>query len=1344
MVDHFIYFQVLQRCASKLPWIVRSPDTLAARIIAVGLVRKNILTGSPNSSAAEIGEEDQMLSANLRVVLNAIVYYGKNKEFCNLVSDPDLSDRIKIEISDWAFLEAVEFKRIISDRVVSLFQGSTSALSPLAEDTLQQGIRMFDVVHEFLRRCSKCIKESNHLENYALSTKCLFNHTKLVKQFINARIVPVNDHIELLMRQKHEKKKGITLKNKTALPVQVTTRSIHRVAPNAQFWNGLPHDEWYPPTPLDLLEVILNVLIPERLKRDIIVQFVLDYIRCSSIPEDSENCNDKKLAIEVIKIMSNQTLSVDLEKVYCMLEEERLSLQKQPSATQQDITACSKNVFSLEEEGLSYEKLWSGEVNMSLTIKPSDLEKFKNRMKMQLEAGGESKKKLAVLDTETEKMYQVYLYENQKYHLMSAEAIASNEHLTTFFSKSLQKDRRPLQKSQQKTAKELEIEKSVKEMFEKQYKRNQLEIPQVYAGMGGEKNGGVVGRKRRSEIVEDDRSTSPVTFVPPTAKRIQQHVKTPENAIIESLTEVDPVKQNQNHQLNQMIATPARYYRRPVPVVEMSSPTDVQKAPPLPKQNSILKTAKAIQSPGRGRIRFHASVRKGPNESIDSTLGEPGDVLPEEEVKQPTKIDFMVLEDEADEQPTYKRRTRSSSMTQEAVTPQPQLKQMEILEEEIQETTFELQEEDEHIKSLDEAATYEDVEMEKTSEVEDEIYHESVLEEAVNVQKMQDVPDSFDDPEWDGIERSFEQQNDDDCDARPAREQPNFKTPILPPSFEGEPEEVSKDSDAANLKKDEEKSENLNPEEIDQEISQDVPLDRTFEMQEEEDPKPLGDSTEDIPGTSETFIVESKEIAEREILSKNSAPTDELELFDRPPSANTRSRSRTDSRAGSVTPEEDSSKNLKSNTRKPRATGQTSKTSETRDEDSEIKSVTRSTSRTRTIAKTLEIQVEEDDEAEAKRPSSRTRVARTASKTRETVENSASPENVGRKTRSSSVPRSTKKVQLTVEEDTTATEAVRPSSRSRRGAASVINDTEQDEVVNGNEKEETRPTSRTRRAASVKKDMTVEETPRASARRTPSRTRNRKNSEIVIQEEPNDPVEEEKRPASRTRRAASVKRDSKLEETPIRRTPSRSRSRLNSEDNDKSEPVLTTSTRKIAIRAPSVIPEEAVVTKTTRGRKASEHHVTPTVDALEDNVVEKESSKRVGTRTTRATSVQPEISTPAPSTLVKKTTRGSASAPSTPKRASKRRNISEDDQEGPSAKGRSIRATPLMSIPEAEEVSITPKRGRPRSISTSSVPATPKQGRKATSVATSLDDVVEEEEEASLSVRRSARRPKKP
>lgn len=178
---------------------------------------------------------------------------------------------------------------------------------------------------------------------------------------------------------------------------------MHRLAADTQFWNDLPHDEWYPPTPLDLLESILNVNISERIKRELIVQYIIDWLRANPdilrIEEEkvlegeegkvmTESDRDKILAMETIKVMTNQMLEVDLEKIYFLLDQEKAALTKKTST---DEEKNEKKVFLVDDDGLTYEKLWSGKIPMALTIGKHDLERFERRMKVQSEEGGGKK-----------------------------------------------------------------------------------------------------------------------------------------------------------------------------------------------------------------------------------------------------------------------------------------------------------------------------------------------------------------------------------------------------------------------------------------------------------------------------------------------------------------------------------------------------------------------------------------------------------------------------------------------------------------------------------------------------------------------------------------------------------------------------------------------------------------------------------------------------------------------------------------------------------------------------------------------------------------------------------------
>lgn len=168
------------------------------------------------------------------------------------------------------------------------------------------------------------------------------------------------------------------------LPIEKSIETMHRLCPNAQFWNNTPHSEWFPPTPVDLLETILNVNIPERVKREVVVQYVIYWLRATGrASEGAEDVAeiqnpDRFLAVETIKVMTNQMLGVDLEKIYYVLDQEREALRP---------VIRTDNRLSVEEEEITWANLWAGRVG---SIGKTDLERFEKRMKMQLERGKSS------------------------------------------------------------------------------------------------------------------------------------------------------------------------------------------------------------------------------------------------------------------------------------------------------------------------------------------------------------------------------------------------------------------------------------------------------------------------------------------------------------------------------------------------------------------------------------------------------------------------------------------------------------------------------------------------------------------------------------------------------------------------------------------------------------------------------------------------------------------------------------------------------------------------------------------------------------------------------------------
>uniref|UniRef100_A0A1I7TEP4 ELYS-bb domain-containing protein n=1 Tax=Caenorhabditis tropicalis TaxID=1561998 RepID=A0A1I7TEP4_9PELO len=675
---------IIDKCAAKLPFFIKNSELISNVIIAAGLVRKNILSGSPNSSAAVINYSE--LTTDQKVLLNLIVYYGKVEEFKKLSTCPEINETLKREIAEWAIHEAVDYKRTISDKMVSLFQGKSIDLSPLAEDSFTQGIKLFRVIYEYLKNCSRVLKNSR-LHNLSHSVKCMRYHTKLTYQFILYGLIPVDQNRLQIMIDMHSKRKMEAIKNSSSLPIQSVVRNLERLAPKAQFWNDVPHNEWYPPTPLDLLESILNVSIPERFKRDLVVQYVIDWIRSSpEVPSYTE----RQFAIEVIKIMSNEMLDVDLEKIYYIMDEEKNALRVNQQSD--EMKALGEKVFSMQNEELTYEKVWKDGVPMNVSISQKDMERFEKRIKMQME---ESSSKLPLLDPETEILYQIFLYEKGLFKAMSSEAIETNRFLMELMPGLLRK-KQTIYTSPKKTRKEKEIEDSVRTMFEIDRRRQEAENPLLFANFDSNSDS-----KRRMR--EDETSnTSICTFVPPTAKKIKQWKKSdyinqnspiaiPNNSSITSqIISDDP---GQHSEINMLIATPARYYKRPNDLeTEFLSPS-VDRAPRLPAQNSILKTAKDVQSANRGRIRFHESVPVGAEESIEIPKG--------------LKLDFAILEDKEEEETMTTRKSRTVEV------------QEEVMEEEMEE------EEQTENRNSDKVLAGEDeneecIEMEKSFENQDE------------------------------------------------------------------------------------------------------------------------------------------------------------------------------------------------------------------------------------------------------------------------------------------------------------------------------------------------------------------------------------------------------------------------------------------------------------------------------------------------------------------------------------------------------------------------------------------------------------------------------------------------
>ncbi|CAP35514.1 Protein CBR-MEL-28 [Caenorhabditis briggsae] len=850
---------IINKCSSKLAFYLNSAEDVSGIIIAAGMVRKNILSGSPNSSAADINYSQ--LSSDQKVLLNLIVYYGKVEALCGIVSNSDVSETLKTEIADWALHEAVDFKRTISDKMVAIFQGRSHDLSPLAQDAITQGIKLFRVVYEYLKTCSKFLK-SSRLHNMAHSMKCMRNHTKLIYQFFVFDIIPVNQERQKTMRDMHSKRKIAAIRNSSSLPIQALIRNMDRLAPNAQFWDGITHSEWYPPTPVDLLESLLCVNLPERMKRELVVQYVVDWVRASG-----NELNDKQIAMEVIKIMTNQMLEVDLEKIYYVLDQEKNALTDNKAA--EEVRALGEKVFSMQREEVSYEKLWGGGVPITVTINKQDLKKFEQRMKLQME-----KARLPVLDPESEMLYQVYLFENEKFNAMSSEAIRSNKLLSMFMPGMYKKHFRSLQKS----SKEKEIEQTVKTMFERQKMLDEVvedEDDMVAVVRDQQK------RKRKSGTFggddDDCSSVSSASFVPPTAKKIQLWKKASEPAVASipespdnknsSITSLvhsgDP---HENNEINMLIATPARYYKRPAfeddDVNEFLSPTR-GKEPPLPAQNSILKTAKAVQTGNRGRIRFHESVRKPAEERIEKN-----------EDSAPSKgltLNFAILEDEEEEETMTTRRSRTMETEKEVE------REEEVMEEEEEESHEEdVEQEKEEDECVESEKTFEEQEdfevLEDTSAPEkmnsledtfepreddvmppvDETYkEEEEKEEEEEKDKEEKQEESNGEEVSDGILRSMEVQSDDDVDpiqpeiveeevGEDVEKVQEHQEEVGKEEEEQKTEEVQENNDVVEEEKQEELHEN--PVSVKPKTS-DAPVEASSEVQEPEDDRPPSRTT---------------------------------------------------------------------------------------------------------------------------------------------------------------------------------------------------------------------------------------------------------------------------------------------------------------------------------------------------------------------------------------------------------------------------------------------------------------------------------------------------------------------
>ncbi|KAF1761770.1 hypothetical protein GCK72_010026 [Caenorhabditis remanei] len=854
---------ILNKCASKLSYYLQSPESISNVIIAAGLVRKNILSGSPNSSAADINHSQ--LSSEQKVILNLIVYYGKVKELCEIVNCSEISDTLKNEIAEWSLHEAIDYKRTISDKMVSIFQGRSYALSPLAQDAVTQGIKLFRVVYEYIKTCSKALK-SSRLHNLACSVKCVRNHTKLTYQFITFNIIPVDQERQQKMREMHSKRKLEAIRNSSSLPIQSIVRNMNRIAPNAQFWNDIPHHEWYPPTPVDLLESLLNVNISERIKRELVIQYIIDWIRASP---NEINLTDKQIGLETIKIMTNQMLDVDLEKIYYVLDQEKKALIDDKDGER--IRALGEKVFSLQNEQISYEKLWGGGVPVDITINAYDMKRFEERMKLQLEQG---ECRLPVLDPESEMLYQVYLFENEKFHAMSSEAIRSNKLLSMFMPGMVQnKGGTP-----QKSSKEREIHSSVKTMFDMQTVKEVKEKigvkkPSVFAKVADENR----RRKRSNQFddYDDDSfsSVSSVSYVPPTAKRIQQWKKAVEsspipelpvanNSSINSLISSDDP--NQHDEINMLIATPARYYKRPNDVdleQDLLSPS-ADRVPPLPAQNSILKTAKAVQSANRGRIRFHESVPRGADESVEDT----------DKAPKGLKLNFAILEDDEEEETMTTRRSKTIEMQDEMDVEENEITQEEMENDEIEDVEEEEENEEECIESEKTFENQDDFEVLEDSSAPGKNIEEDTFEpeendvtaainETFESNKTEEHQEEEDVEERIEIEERMEERKDREIEEEVEGEE--GKEAVHEEETLDVVQETEKEDEEEDKKQEEEKDVEEEEKDIEKEedIADDI-IQRSAEVQSEDESEPIEVAGEMEPSENIVSVKQSQAIVE--------------------------------------------------------------------------------------------------------------------------------------------------------------------------------------------------------------------------------------------------------------------------------------------------------------------------------------------------------------------------------------------------------------------------------------------------------------------------------------------------
>ncbi|CAB3404200.1 unnamed protein product [Caenorhabditis bovis] len=557
-----------------------------------------------NSQAAD-------LSAHEKIVLSGMLYNGKVDDVIRTLTGLMFESSRRMDIIMWAFYECCDFRNTIIDRIADVFEGTSMNLSPIANGVIYQGIQLFHDVHKLLLACIDVMKDSTKVKKCATSIKCFHDHTRLVRQFIIAGIVPKNTRITRKMKDAHTIRVRTAGQNGKGLPIQILVRRLHSFTSSLPFWDSIPHDQWYPPSAFHLLEPILERNVPEGMKRELIIQFIVDWIRAKRY---GEPLTVEEIIKQALFTIGDQFLGTTHERIAFVLENEKFALQdfnKKNVFNADDSTICPND--ETRKNDTSIMDPWTKQIE----------DQFEQRYRC-------SKTKTKVLtDDENDSRYQTFLMSRQKYSDLSKNFVNSNGMLRKLLPNVI-KSKANSDKTGSDSKKEDDIRSVVKAMISRGKHGDVTlntgskptgvpalaSIPQPTKLLTNKAQNSTTGRKRLLvDTKNDDKVTSPSGTEPPLAKRRSQQFENDKNS-----GDVAPAQvpcDEDDEMLNAVTRTPARYLRRFTQRVDELSPTERMVPPTISiAPSSILKTAKSQQSPSRGRIRFAKGLKSSPDQDL--------------------------------------------------------------------------------------------------------------------------------------------------------------------------------------------------------------------------------------------------------------------------------------------------------------------------------------------------------------------------------------------------------------------------------------------------------------------------------------------------------------------------------------------------------------------------------------------------------------------------------------------------------------------------------------------------------------------------------------------------------